>query len=533
MPRPATLTDAIGLVRKSGLLDDGAVKEFVDRMRRRGLRGLTTDALLASMVEQGLLTRFQGHQLAEGRWRGLVLGDYDLKARIGRGGMGQVFLGEHRSLKRTVAIKVLNASLADDPLAKARLEREARATAALDSPHIVKVFGFDSEHSPPYIVMEYVDGVSLQALVALTGTLRVEAAVLCARQIADGLAHAAAAGSVHRDVKPANLLLDRTGVVKILDMGIVLMSGDSQALTLRAEGPSPILGTIDYIAPEQAVDSHAVDGRADIYALGGTLYFLLAGQPPFAGGEPMTRLRQKQAADPEPIHRLRPDVPEALSAAIAKMLARDPADRYQSAGDAAEALAPWAVPVPGFPEELFERIGPPDWSGEFPAQGKGSGAVPTARAERAGWNAYGSNVHSGLAQMPAESPTLPCGTGPALLSSSLTVTPPPHSHPTRPERCLPSNSPPPTERMPVLPPRGALPVPGARKFPVRTAAIVGLMLILALAVAVCLLAIATGTATGARPCDRPSGTGEVDAQSEYPLQLCRGFLLEQKGHRSG
>ena len=511
MPRPATLTDAIDLVRKSALLDDGALKAFVTRTKDRGLRGLTTDLLLARMVEESLLTQFQARQLAEGRWRGLVLGDYALKARIGRGGMGQVFLGEHRTLKRIVAIKVLNASLADDPVAKARLEREAQATAALDSPHIVKVYGFDAGHSPPYMVMEYVDGVSLQALVALTGTLRVEAAVLCGRQIAAGLAHAAGAGSVHRDIKPANLLLDRAGVVKILDMGIVLLGGETEALTLRTEGPAPILGTVDYLAPEQARDSHAVDARADIYALGGTLYFLLAGRPPFAEGDPVQRLRRKQTADPEPIHRLRPDVPAGVSAAIAKMLARDPADRFRSASEAGAALAPWAVPVPGFPEELFARIGPPDWSGEFPNPAKGSSVVPTLHSERSGWNAFGSSVHTPLSQTADGSPTLPCGIGPGMSASSLTVTPPPHSHPTRPEQALPAGpGPPPTERMPMLRARGS------RRFAIRMAALVAAALMLIAVLAVWLV-VGKSRSGEARPSNRTSDSCEVARSGRYAL----------------
>ncbi len=507
MPRPATLTDAIGLVRKSGLLDDGAVRDFVERTRRDGTGGLTTDSLLARMADEGLLTTFQAKQLAEGRWRGLVLRDYRLTARIGRGGMGQVFLAEHRTSKRLVAIKVLNAAFADDPLAKARLEREARATAALDNPHIVKVFDFDADHSPPYLVMEYVDGVSLQALVALTGTLRVEAAVLCARQIADGLAHAAAAGTVHRDIKPANLLLDRTGVVKILDMGIVLLQGDT-ALTLRTEGPSPMLGTVDYVAPEQVRDSHAVDGRADIYALGGTLYFLLAGRPPFAEGEAVERLHMKQSIDPEPIHRLRPDVPEALSAVIAKLLARRPADRFRSATDAAAALAPWAVPVPGFPEELFDRIGPPDWSGEFPATARGSGFTPVAEAERTAWNPYGSSVHSPLARALEGTPTQLCGSESEMLSSSFAVTPPPHSHPTQPLPSLIATGPPATERMRAL--------PAVRKSRTRIGLLVAIALIVIAisAFALGIFALKGVTLQGSPPCNRSTWTCEVDARAD-------------------
>ena len=446
MPRAATLTDAIDLVRKSGLLDDGAVKEFVARTRRKGFGGLTPEALFARMVEDELLTPFQARQLTEGRWRGLVLGNYHLKARIGRGGMGQVFRGEHCKLRRPVAIKVLNTDLADDPIANARLVREARATGALDHPNIVKIYDLAAEHSPPYLVMEYVDGLSLQALVALTGTLSTEATALCGRQIALGLAHAAEAGFVHRDIKPANLLLDRSGAVKILDLGIVLLREEAVRLTLAPDGQSTILGTVDYLAPEQALDSHAVDGRADIYALGGTLYFLLGGHPPFDEGGPELRLRHKQSSEPPPIHHLRPDVPEALSAAITRMLARDPADRFQLALDVADALAPWAAPVAGFPEDLFARIPGGDASGEFQSVSKIGAHGDDGPTPRSRINAYGSSVHPSLSMTlsavlsPADLGMPTARSTPVEIAVSSADTPSPQSLLTQTERSLPAEA---------------------------------------------------------------------------------------------
>ncbi len=438
MPRPATLTDAVELVRKSGLIDDGVTDEFAARANRRRL---APESFFARMVDEELLTPFQARQLTEGRWRGLVLGHYHLQARIGRGGMGQVFRADDRKHGRPVAIKVLNIDLADDALAKARLVREAHTTAKLDHPNIVKVYDLAAEHSPPYMVMEYVDGLSLQAIVALTGTLRIEATALCGRQIALGLAHAAAAGLVHRDVKPANLLLDRFGVVKILDLGIVLSLEDAAPLTLFPDGQSPMLGTVDYLAPEQALDSHGVDGRADIYALGGTLYFLLAGQPPFDEGGPQLRLRRKQASEPPPVHRLRPDIPEALSAVIAKMLALHPDDRYQCALDAADALAPWAVPVAGFPEDLFARVPGGDGSGEFPAQSRSSVFRQHGPAHRGRSDAYGSSVHPALAMTLSAvlSPTEPEMPLFRDVDPALTITPPPHLQPTRLSPALPAS----------------------------------------------------------------------------------------------
>lgn len=525
MPRPATLTDAIDLVRKSGLLDDGAVKEFVARTKRNGFGGLTPEALFARMVGDELLTPFQARQLTEGRWRGLVLGNYHLKARIGRGGMGQVFRGEHCKLRRPVAIKVLNTDLADDPIANARLVREARATGALDHPNIVKIYDLAAEHSPPYLVMEYVDGLSLQAIVALTGTLSIEATALCGRQIALGLAHAAEAGFVHRDIKPANLLLDRSGVVKILDLGIVLLREEAVRLTLAPDGQSTILGTVDYLAPEQALDSHAVDGRADIYALGGTLYFLLAGHPPFDEGGPELRLRHKQSSEPPPIHHLRPDVPEALSAAITRMLARDPADRFQMALDVADTLDPWAVPVAGFPEDLFARVPGGDASGEFQSLSKigvhGDGPTPRSRI-----NAYGSSVHPSLSMTlsavlsPADLGMPTARSAPVEIAVSSADTPSPQSLLSQPERSLPAEAA--TEPNVIVRNRA---LPALRRGRGGYSLIAALCL---LAVILCgLIAWAIGlfaSPVGARaPHNRAARVAEVGSPREDPL-IARRFL---------
>ncbi len=355
MGKPHTLTDAVALVRQSRLLDADSVGRVAARAAAGDLRGLTPDALFDRLAGEGVLTPFQARHLSGGRWRGMVLRNYKLLARLGAGGMGQVFLGEHVGLGRRVAVKVLTADLADDPVARARLVREARAAAALDHPNIVRVFDLDADAAPPYLVMEYVDGVSLQTAVATAGTFRAEAAVLIARQVADGLQHAWEHGLVHRDVKPANLLLDRRGGIRILDLGVVRTELDT-ALTPRHGLGRTLLGTLDYLAPEQAADSSAVDCRADVYGLGATLYFLLAGHPPFADGSPAARLLRKQTDDPPPIHRLRPDVPAGLSKVITRMVARRRQDRYPTPAAVAEALAPFAVPMAGFPDDVFAAL---------------------------------------------------------------------------------------------------------------------------------------------------------------------------------
>jgi serine/threonine protein kinase len=199
--------------------------------------------------------------------------------------------------------------------------------------------------------MEYIDGISLQAAVARHGTFSSGNAAFCARQVALGLQRTHEVGLVHRDIKPANVLIDRTGLAKILDMGIVRVQSERH-LTRRL-GEKTILGTADYLAPEQAVNSSDVDTRADLYALGATLYFLLAGHPPFPDCTTFEKILRKQKDDPPPIHQLRPDVPPGLSVVIAQLLARNPADRFSTPQAAAVALHPFALPDDRFPACLF------------------------------------------------------------------------------------------------------------------------------------------------------------------------------------
>lgn len=347
MPKPATLPDLATIIRRSRLVDEPRLNQALAYVSGRGGR---PSQLLRHLIEDGLLTRFQADQLAEGRWRGFAVGGYILLDRLGGGGMGQVYLAEHPSQgRRRVAVKVLTAELVDDEVALQRFAREARSATALDHPNIVRVHDVDLDADPPFLVMEYIDGVSLQAAVAQMGTFSAGAAAYCGRQVALGLQCAAEAGLVHRDIKPANILVDRNGHVKVLDLGVVRVACErSLNLTRRV-----VLGTADYLAPEQARDSSAVDARADLYALGGTLYFLLAGHSPFPDGTPTQKIHRKQTCDPLPIADFRPDLPTGLAEVVHRMLARDPAERYSSPLAAAEALAPFATPDSQFPGSLF------------------------------------------------------------------------------------------------------------------------------------------------------------------------------------
>ncbi len=348
MPKPATTPDLVDLIRRSRLVDEA-------RLDARALAAdtLTPHGFLAQLIDEGLLSPFQAEHLAAGRWKGLVVGTFRIRDKLGAGGTGTVFLAEHSTLGRKVAIKVLCAQLANDPIARERFRREAKAAAALTHPNILHILDVDPDADPPYLVMEYIDGVSLQAAVARHGTFDLGSAAYCGRQVALALQRAHEVGLVHRDIKPANLLVDRTGLVKVLDLGIVRMDlgGD---LTIGS-GQKLVLGTADYLAPEQAVNSHAVDSRADLYSLGATLYFLLAGCPPFPDGTPQEKVLRKQVVDPPRIERFRPDIPQGFADVIHKLLARNPWDRYRTPIFAAEALTPFAIPESTFPARLFHQ----------------------------------------------------------------------------------------------------------------------------------------------------------------------------------
>ena len=224
------------------------------------------------LVRDGLLTHFQAEQFLQGKWRRFTIGKYKVLETLGAGGMGSVYLCEHKLMRRRVAVKVLPAAKAEDPAALERFYREARAVAALDHPNIVRAYDIDQDENLHFLVMEYVDGASLQEIVKKSGPLDVLRACHYIRQAAVGLQHAHEAGLVHRDIKPGNILVDRTGTVKILDMGLARFFHDEEDM-LTKKYDENVLGTADYLAPEQALDSHGVDIRADIYSLGATFYF--------------------------------------------------------------------------------------------------------------------------------------------------------------------------------------------------------------------------------------------------------------------
>ncbi|MBN1395147.1 MAG: protein kinase [Pirellulales bacterium] len=287
------------------------------------------------LARRELITRWQAGQLLAGR-SSFYLGKYRLIELLGRGGMGNVFLGRHVTMNRLVALKIISRQVGKDPASLELFLAEARAIAALDHPNIVQAYSVDYDGGRYYMVMEYVEGLDLQRMVDEEGPLDCRLAVEYIRQAADGLEHAHQRNMIHCDVKPSNLLVNMQGVVKILDLGLArLTQGERPKIS---DSQERVLGSVDYLAPEQALESGELDHRADIYSLGCTLYFLLVGHPPFPKGTLAERILKHQT---EPPPRLRGDVPAELADICAKMMAKRPSDRYSSAAQANRALILW------------------------------------------------------------------------------------------------------------------------------------------------------------------------------------------------
>jgi serine/threonine protein kinase len=356
---PTTGDEFVELARKSGVVDEKRLEVYLRQLLAG--TGMPEDigATAGRFVRDGILTHFQAEQLLLGRWRRFMIGKYKVLEQLGSGGMGRVYLCEHRYMRRRVAVKVLPTARAEDPSALERFYREARAVAALDHPNIVRAHDIDEDNGLHFLVMEYIDGASLQEIVKRHGPMDVRRAIHYVRQAALGLQHAHdAAALVHRDIKPGNILIDRQGVVKILDLGLARFF-DSEESAISRKFEENVLGTADYLAPEQALDSHTVDIRADIYSLGATFYFCVTGSAPFQEGTVAQKLRWHQSRKPKPVREVRPEVSPAIAAVIEMMMAKDRDRRYQVPSDVVEALSPWTTePIAPPPEKEMPRLSP-------------------------------------------------------------------------------------------------------------------------------------------------------------------------------
>ncbi len=410
------------LLRRSRLVSDAQLREFLDRLNDAPSDERPQDAtqLAEAMVNARLINQWHAENLLNEKYKGFILGKYKLLGHLGTGGMSSVFLAEHPVMERLVAIKVLPKRYVEDQNYLDRFRREARAAAALDHPNIVRAYDIDNDGDRHYIVMEYVEGRDMQKLIKEDGPLSDVAAADYIAQAARGLQHAHDAGLVHRDVKPANCLVDTKGVLKLLDMGLAKFSQDDRP-ALSAIYDDSVVGTADYLAPEQAVDSQRVDSRADIYSLGCTLYFLLTGQPPFPEGTIAERLLKHQTEEPVPLYKLRPDVSPLIAELCRRMMIKSRDDRIQFASVVDEELSAWltargrsllpaAHQVGAHGSSKSASDSSTRWSRQSSFSSTGPGALPHSPAS-------GETVSS------SQTDTVKIGSGDSSINDNLTLAP--------------------------------------------------------------------------------------------------------------
>jgi serine/threonine protein kinase/Tol biopolymer transport system component len=303
-----------------------------------GERPRDAETFAKFLVDRETLTEFQSQVLLTGTDTPLVLGDYVLLSKIGAGGMGQVFKAKHRHMDRLVAIKLLPPDLTKDEEAVRRFQREVKAAAKLSHPNIVQAHDASVQRGVWYLVLEFVDGSDLASHVAKQGPLPVAGVIDFILQAAKGLAYAHDNGIVHRDIKPANLLLDNKGVVKVLDMGLARVEGAAPTSKDGLTQSGQVMGTVDYMAPEQATDVRHVDGRSDIYSLGCTMFRLLIGRSMYDGETMVQKLMAHQQAPIPSLTAHRSDIPEGLVRVYERMVAKKPEQRYKSMREVEQAL---------------------------------------------------------------------------------------------------------------------------------------------------------------------------------------------------
>jgi eukaryotic-like serine/threonine-protein kinase len=338
----------ISLIRESGLVSDRVLSDSLARCQ-----STDPNVLLVQMMTAGHITDYHVRELAAGRNKGFIIGKYKVLKPLATGGMGVVLHCEHVHMRHQVAIKLLPKEMNEDSSAVARFYREARAVAAVKHPNVVQAFDVGLEGNWHCMVMEYVDGVNFHKLITRCGALSELRVAHYIAQACAGLQCIMTSGLIHRDIKPGNLVLSKDNVVKVLDLGLArFLDQRADELTRQLDNPQ-VLGTADFISPEQALQSHNVDIRTDIYSLGMTAYFLITGKFPFKIPTLAGKLMSHQMKMPKPLRERRPEISEAFDAIFLKMIQKKPSERFQTPQDVIDALKPWLdVPLPS-PE--------PDW----------------------------------------------------------------------------------------------------------------------------------------------------------------------------
>jgi eukaryotic-like serine/threonine-protein kinase len=351
-------------LQQSGLLTSAQLQGIVDQRSRDA----SVVDLAHALVRAGTLTRFQARMLLSGRTDGFFLGPYRILELVGKGGMGRVYKALHQAMNRTVALKVLSPGLVRTPKARALFVREVQTAARLNHPNIVLAYDANAVDGRHYLAMEFLTGATLGRIVYRRGPLPVGIACEVVRQAALGLQHAYAKGLVHRDIKPANIMVsvervatpeggtERRLRATLLDFGLARLHRRRKGKTTddAETRRNPITGTPDFMSPEQARDRDRVDIRSDLYSLGCTFYYMLTGQVPFPGGKVLDKLIRHHSELPPAPDTLRPRITPAVTAIVLKLLAKDPADRFQTPQELADAVAPYAS-VPALPKPRKSR----------------------------------------------------------------------------------------------------------------------------------------------------------------------------------
>ncbi len=344
MGTPLVADAFFDVLEKSRLLSPAEIAAAIEEYDLYSLG--SAGKIAEELVKHDVLTRFQASRLLEGRARGFRIATYAVQDVLGAGGMGWVYIAQDVNTEQQYALKMLTQRHETDAGMIARFKLEARAGLMMNHPNIVRTIKMERTTGVYgdvyYVVMDFVEGVSLEEMVALHGPIGWLQACDFMCQAAAGLQHAHEKGLVHRDVKPSNFLVDHDGRLQILDFGLSLIDKDEDEFSLAMIFGHDCLGTADYIAPEQTLDSFNVDARADVYSLGCTLYFMLSGRVPFPVKVTAEKLNSHRTKKPDSIRELVPNLPAEVATVVEQMMRRKPEQRYQSANEVLEALSPFA-----------------------------------------------------------------------------------------------------------------------------------------------------------------------------------------------
>ncbi len=327
-------------VLRSGLVDSRQLEEAL----RTAPPDRRTDpsALADHLVKSGKLSRFQARKLLQGTFFGLVLGPYQVLAPLGKGGSGTVYLARDNQTGQLVALKILSPKKArKKERLLARFRREMELSQRVSHPNLAQTYEAGVHQDIYYIAMEFIPGQSLSRLVHRQGPLPVPRAARLFAEVAQGLDHAHSRGLVHRDLKPSNILITPNNHAKVLDLGLAIIQGELLEDRTVVGGQGYVVGTMDYLAPEQAEDAARVNARSDIYSLGCSLYFAMTGRPPFPGGDTLQKIRRHRQEEPTPVEQLNPTVPAGFVDLLRRLMAKRPEERPESAKAVRLELLHW------------------------------------------------------------------------------------------------------------------------------------------------------------------------------------------------